>query len=249
MNGELPLPEDPAVDELTPEVRSVIAEMWFGRAASELDVGAQFGLLAAGFSTAPSSRIHVALTEAAGDESRHSEICAAVGVRYAGAPRALVRRPLQSLVRFGSTTETTSLLLHLVLLACVNEATSTFYLRECMKRCRARTAHAALRELLADDVRHARIGWKHLGSDGVTEDDRRHVSLGMPTLLHLSHEVWSSVPERSEPWFTEHGCLGRDTATRAFASAVREVILPGLTFVGVNAQPATRWAEGNLSGC
>jgi hypothetical protein len=223
--------------------------MWFGRAVSELDVGAQFGLLAAGFPVASSNQIRAALTEAADDESKHSEICATVGAHYAGAPRALARRPIHSLVRFGDTSEATSLLLHLVLLSCVNEATSTFYLRECMKRCRATAAHAALRDLLADDVQHARIGWRHLGSDDVTADDRRHVSFAMPTLLRLSHEVWSGVPERSEPWFAEHGCLGRDTANRAFVSAVREVIIPGLAFVGVDAQPATRWAEKDLSRC
>jgi hypothetical protein len=106
--------------------------------------------------------------------------------------------------------------------------------------------HSALRELLADDVQHARIGWAHLASSSVTKESKMHVAAALPTLLGLSQEVWTSVPERAEPWFADHGCLGRATARRSFAHAIREVVLPGMAHVGVDPAGAARWAERHL---
>src|SRR5205823_1983280 len=140
---------------------------------------------------------------AVADEARHSEVCAAVGERYTGERRELPAAGVGPLVRFGNTAADFTLLLHLVLLSCVNEVVSTFYLRACMHRSRSELARAATRELLSDDVQHARIGWTHLASSNVTKKGKLHVASALPTLLRLSHEAWTSVPERAEPWFAD----------------------------------------------
>jgi hypothetical protein len=235
-------PDEPLIAELQPSAVVAIGELWHRRAASELRVGAQFRLLASEFrarSSPPELCAH--LEQAALDEARHSELCAAVGNRYAIASALEGPSPVPPLVRFGDADERVSLLLHLVLLSCVNEGVSTFYLRDAMKHSRAVLARTALRQLLSDDVQHARIGWMHLASPAVTSADKRLVALALPTLLNLSREAWTNVPVRAEPWFVEHGCPGLDVAEQAFHDAVRELVLPGMTHVGIDVAPATRW--------
>jgi hypothetical protein len=152
----------------------------------------------------------------------------------------------EPLVRFGTTSEALSLLLHLVLLSCINESTSTFYLRATMQRSRSPLARAALRELLADDVEHARLGWAHLASSSVTNAERAHVAQALPTLLGVSHALWTDVPARAEAWFEEHGCSGLRTASNAFDDAVRTVVLPGMAHVGIATEPGAAWYAAQL---
>jgi hypothetical protein len=229
-----------SIDGLEPAARRVVAEIWLGRAQSELRVGARFELLRASWRSAP-PELEASLAHAAEDERRHSELCAAVAARYAGDPMNMTEAEPDPLVRFGATDEQLSLLLHLVLLSCINESTSTLYLRAAMKASRHPLARAALRELLADDVEHARIGWAHLASASITLNERAHVARALPTLLDVSRALWTDVPERPEPWFTEHGCAGRDVASAAFDAAVRTIVLPGMAHVGVGTEPAAAW--------
>jgi hypothetical protein len=240
-NARRPLPlDDASIDGLEPAARRAVAEVWLGRAQSELRVGTRFELLRASFRNAP-PELTASLAHAAEDERRHSELCATVAARYAGEPvRARAAEP-DPLVRFGAADEQLSLLLHLVLLSCINESTSTLYLRAAMKSSRYPLARAALRELLADDVEHARIGWAHLASANVTLDERAHVARALPTLLGVSRSLWSDVPERWEPWFADHGCAGRAVASAAFEAAARTIVIPGMAHVGVGTEQAAAW--------
>lgn len=241
-------PEDPLIAELPPAARLVIGSLWHLRAESELRVGAQFSLLANGYSAhLPNTPLLSHLSQAAKDEARHSQLCETVGNRYACRAEATTQSEVPPLARFGEADEKQSLLLHLVLLSCVNEGTSTFYLREAMKHCRSSVARTALRQLLSDDVEHARIGWMHLASPAVTVAEKRLVSAALPTLLRLSRESWTSVAPRDEPWFVEHGCPGLAVARRASEDALRELVLPGLAHVGIDPVPAARWVDAQAT--
>jgi hypothetical protein len=234
--------EEPLIDELEPGAALAIGQLWQGRATSELRVGAQFERLAREFRAQSASlELCARLEQAAVDEARHAELCGTMAGRYGVVTSTEHPGEAPPLVRFGDADERLSLLLHLVLLSCINEGVSTFYLRDAMKHSRAEIARATLRQLLSDDVQHARIGWTHLASPAVTGVDKKVLALALPTLLRLSRETWTTVPARSEPWFVEHGCPGLAVAQRAFADAVRELVLPGMAHVGVDVAPATRW--------
>jgi hypothetical protein len=116
-----------------------------------------------------------------------------------------------------------------------------------MKQSKGKLASAVLRELLADDVQHARIGWAHLASPSVDTGAKRHVSSALPTLLRLSYEVWANVSDHREHWFTDHGCPGRAVARASFELAVPEVILPGMAAVGIDPGPGERWFSENVT--
>jgi hypothetical protein len=240
--------DDASIDALDHQARRALGAIWEARVRSELEVSAQFSAIRTNAARlAPDRALDAALASAIADEARHARLCSGVAQRYAGvlAPTDLEIGPL---VRFGSTNERVSLLLHLVLLSCINEVSSTFYLRTAMKQSSGKLASAVLRELLADDIEHARIGWTHLASANVDAEAKRHVSSALPTLLRLSHEVWQNVSDHREPWFSEHGCPPRAVARASFELAVSEVILPGMAAVGVDPGPGERWFLENVQG-
>jgi hypothetical protein len=240
--------EDESIDALDFRARRAIGTVWSERARSELSVSAQFVAIRAGFERlAANAAIDAALASAIADEARHARLCNAVGNRYSGMRQAANDVAVGPLVRFGDADERVSLLLHLVLLSCINEVSSTFYLRSAMKRSRTKLASAALRELLADDIEHARIGWTYLASGNVDAEARRHVSSALPTLFRLSYEVWENVSDHREPWFADHGCPGSALSRTSFELAVPEVILPGMAAVGVDPGPGERWFSGNVA--
>jgi hypothetical protein len=240
-----PLPLDEAeVEQLERRARRAVGEVWLGRAQSELRVGAKFEQIRVGLAARIASESSAALQAAAVDETRHSELCALVATRYAGGPLSWVPPPPEPpLARFGEADEALSALLHLVLQSCINESVSTLYLRSAMKLSRAALAREALRQLLSDDVEHARLGWAYLASSQVTPSDRLHVAHALPTLLRLARAAWTDVPERAESWFVEHGCAGREVARAAFEDGVKDVVLPGLSHVGVSPEHGEAWLK------
>jgi hypothetical protein len=103
----------------------------------------------------------------------------------------------------------------------------------------------ALRALLADEVRHARIGWAVLASPLLTVDDRRVIASFMPQLLQVCVEAWLNEEdelegERQIP--KGHGNLGSAELGSCVDDTLRNVIVPGLEHVGIDSGPAQRWA-------
>jgi len=239
--------DDASIDRLDLDARRTLGTIWEARVRSELEVSAQFSAIRTGFAGhAPNGALDALLETAVTDEARHARLCSRVAHRYGG---VLARTDVAvgPLVRFGSANEKVSLLLHLVLLSCISEVSSTFYLRSAMKLCSGKLASAVLRELLADDIEHARIGWTYLASGNVDPEAKRHVSSALPTLFRLSHAVWENVSDHREPWFADHGCPGRALSRTSFELALPEVILPGMAAVGVDPGPGERWFSENVA--
>lgn len=233
---------DATIERLSAEQRAELGRVWQKRASSELSVAGEFALLARGFFSEPATpEVRALLARAIQDEATHSEICRAVAARYAGSPVEVPVAERAEPIPFGHAGPRISLLLELVLLSCCSEVVATFWLREALSSTRAPLARAATRELLADDIDHARIGWAHLSSSAVSATDRAHVAAALPTLLRITHASWCGIAERPEAFFAEHGCPGRSVAKRSFFAAVEGVILPGMTHVGIDPTAGDRW--------
>jgi hypothetical protein len=239
---------DESISRLPADARAELGRIWQRRASSELDVGAEFAFLAQRMFSEPATpEVRALLARAVADEARHSEICREVASRYFGSPVEVpvARRPEP--IPFGDTEPRVSLLLELVLLSCLSEVVATFWLRDALGSARAPVARAATRELLADDVDHARIGWAHLSSSAVSVADKHHVAGALPTLLRITHASWCSLAERTDAFFAEHGCPGRSVGTRAFFAAAEQVIVPGMKHVGVDPALGVRWLAENVA--
>lgn len=99
-----------------------------------------------------------------------------------------------------------------------------------------------VRGLLADELRHGRLGWAHLGWSLQHARSparlRSLVASWLPALLEDTaapvFEEARAHPERDVPRLLAHGHLGRDTAAAIYASALETIIIPGFAVLGID---------------
>ncbi len=101
---------------------------------------------------------------------------------------------------------------------------------------------AAVREVLEDEIRHARIGWAYLGSRDTTSEERRLVSAWLLPLLRAQWTRWraqiATLPDFELP---AHGCPSPVAIERASLSSIRDLVLPGFARAGVDISEAQDW--------
>jgi hypothetical protein len=224
--------DDPEIEALGEADRAALAERWGARAANELATSTAFaeiyrGLVALG---APLELLAGA-ARAVEDELRHAWICHHVATRYAqrdlDAPRVAPTAP----PRFQGCNEREARVLHVVLHACLNEGFAVAYLGACLERATAPLAHAAVQELMRDEVEHARLGWAFLA--GASPADRALVEQALPELVKHAKRLWLDDDGYPATLPKGHGCLGLDELGPLVAQALDELVLPGFEHVGV----------------
>lgn len=240
---ELPA-EDPTISALSAGDRAALAEVWAARAKSELGAGAVFAAVARGLFAAgaeggdrgggavPPELLWIA-SRAVCDELRHAEICRYVASRYGSeappraAPPAIVEPP------FGPG-------VYAVLNSAVNETIGSAFLSACLDEAEGALARAALRELLADEMDHARLGWALLAAGapgGLSAGLRGEVAGRLPELIRIAERAWSArAAELPSEIPRGHGCLPGADVVRVARRAIREVILPGFAHLGIHAR-------------
>jgi len=156
-----PLPvEDPTIDALSPAQREEVSAHWLERGAAERRVGDAFAVIHQVLVEASADPALVNLAaRAVDDESRHAELSRVVASRYAG--RELSNPPSLKLSVPAHQGATPALRRSLWIMGqCVlNETFASCVLESSLRVTNAPLARAALRELLSDEIDHARIGW------------------------------------------------------------------------------------------
>ncbi len=236
--------EDATVDVLDGASRQNVARHWEARATAELRVASVFSVLARElFETGADSAVLDICARAVSDEVRHAEICRRVAERYAGRdvpwpPPGPVPMPLHrsAPARLRPT-------LRAVAMGCINETIACAWLEASLKETTSPLARTAIRELMADDIHHARLGWAHLASSRVTPSVRAEVASWLPRLLETAASPWLETAAGTDEGLPAHGIPSSAMTRFAVDSALREVILPGLEAVGVASGPAREWVE------
>jgi hypothetical protein len=212
------------------EARRTVAAYWFRRAEGEMTSWVGFGhvlddLRALG-SPGPVRELAERAVE---DEHRHALWCRDWAVHFGHPGGDVVPRSLEP-VRFRGATDAQNRLLR-VLLCCFTETVGCFILREV----RRVVTHPELRQLnqrhLADEIQHSRVGWGHLAS--VTPRERAWLRGWVPTVLGVLPEACCEGPEEERPELVPFGYFTPSLLTRAHAEAVEQVILPGLSRLGL----------------
>ena len=122
--------------------------------------------------------------------------------------------------------------LHIVRQCCLTETNGSAFLECVLKRTKAPLARAALRELLADEVDHARIGWGWLARAG--NEVRRRVVQHLPSLIESHLAMWRPRSHHeSTPTLVAHGYPPSDAIDEAVLGAVDDIILPGFAQMGM----------------
>jgi hypothetical protein len=225
------LPSDESIAALTGDERHLLAERWASRSRNELRTSTTFSELSRGLVLlgAPAELVGRA-ERAVEDEVRHAAICRQVASSYADSPSCETTVEPTAPPRFAGASERDARVLHVVLHACLNEGFAVAYLSACLSAATAPLARAAVRELMRDEVEHARLGWAFLA--WISPADRALVQDALPALVSHAESLWldaDGYPERLPPG---HGCLDLLELRALVASARAELIVPGFLHLG-----------------
>ena len=179
---------------------------------------------------------------AVSDEVRHADICKLVAGRYNGADVAWPPPGPVPMPGHGRAAASLRPTLHVTAMCCINETIASAWLEVCQRDTTAKLPRAAIRELLADDVHHARLGWAHLASTHVTPDVRAKIAGWLPRLLEAAALPWLRDAKGSvDTGVPSHGYPSRETTREVVTSTVRDVVLIGFDQLGVETKPAREW--------
>jgi hypothetical protein len=241
---------DVAVDALPVALRQALAGIWQRRATNELRTSSVFASLhreLLAFGAEPS--VLSLSARAIDDEARHAALCASVAEHYAGEAVPLPSvGPVES-PTFAVCSERVARALFAALQSSINETLAVGFLAECLKKPSSEFTRAALRSLLTDEVRHARIGWAILGSPKLSASDRGVVASFMPALLQVCVGAW--LDDDGVPGLDVipdgHGHLSSDSLHANLKETLTGVILPGLAHVGIDPSEARAWLQTNTA--
>jgi hypothetical protein len=236
-----PLPEDDSSD-LTPDERAVLAEVWIDRAASERRVADAFAVVHDALDAlgADPALRELAL-RAVDDEMRHAELSRRVASIHAGRPLSPPPLLPLSVPSHRGADERLRRILHVVGQCAFNETIASAFLESALAKARAPLALAALRELLSDEIDHARIGWALLAS--LDERTRRAVEAWLPSMAIANLRMWRDAPRRypDSPKLAEHGAPPRADVEEALLMALRDLVIPGFDALEMQIAPMREW--------
>jgi hypothetical protein len=246
-----PLPErDPAIDRLSDAQRRELAAIWLARAASERRVADAFQVIRGALRDLHGAAELTALAaRAVDDEHRHAELSRVVASRFAGQeldppPRLTLIVPEHAGARPGLVPT-----LHVVGHCAINETLAGAFLEASLAGARGPLARAALRELLSDEIDHARIGWAHLAS--LRERERAELAAWLPAMVRANLAMWRTTPRPypSDAALHQHGAPPADQVEQALLGAIRDLIVPGLECFALPAAALRAWlAAGAPTG-
>lgn len=242
-----PIPDhDDALDTLPTPIRETLAAVWQSRAAMERRVADSFRVVEEALRARSASGELVALAHrAVDDEHRHAELSRRVASRYAARELPAPERLPLTIPRLEGASPGLRHTLHIVGQCILNETTAAAYLELCLQNATSATARWGLRELLADEVDHGRIGWAHVSSLPIAE--RRALSPWLLPLSFLNLRAWrrETVDESFvDPLFARHGSPAAADVETALTTALDALVLRGFTLLEIDTSEVRAWLEG-----
>ncbi len=236
----LALPDLPA---LTPAERAAAVRTWRGRMVNE-HVSAQVwgALVGQLMAAALPAAVLAGVAEAVADELRHAELCAAVVVALGGQPVA----PLPPLAPVPAHPEVGPLegaLRNIISVGCMAETIAVALIRAEQAELEDSALGAVLGQILADEVAHARLGWRVLGQCAPLLDAPARARMGAYLAVAFAHQIAHELPllPLGGPVgaaAARAGVCDGAFARQLFFDTFETVIVPGLDQVGLPATAA-----------
>jgi hypothetical protein len=244
------LPEDPSIDALDSSVREGLGRQWANRATAELRVASVFSVVARGlFETGADPQVLRIAARAVSDEVRHAEICNHLAERYLGCSVAWPKPGPVPIPRLRRAPHALRPTLHAVAMGCVNETIASAWLEKSLRETTSPLVRAALRELIADDIHHARLGWAHVASSFVSSKMRRELGTWLPLLLEAAAGGWlRDTKETLVEGHPAHGVPSLATTRDVVRETVLGVVLPGFDELGVPTAAGREWCAERFRG-
>ena len=232
------------LEALAPAEREALALHWLERAALELRVGRSFEAIALTLTElgAPEPLQQLA-RRAIDDEHRHHALCVEVASRFAGRalepPLILPFAPPHHLgVRESARRH------FWVLGQCAfNETFASVVLETSLAHASGGVARCALRELLSDEVDHARIGWAH--GAALTRAERFELQPRLLSVLKANVRAWRETPRHvmTGEAAMAHGVVTPELIDASLRTALTELVIPGLDQLGFDVAALARWVS------
>lgn len=229
--------------ELTEAERALAMRTWRGRMVNEhLSAQVWATLVVQGMRAAMPAEILAGLAQAAADELRHAEQCAAVVVALGGEAVAPLP-PLEPVPEHADAGPLEAFLRNITSVGCMSETVAVSVIRAEQAELEGTLLGRVLDQILADEVAHARLGWKVLGISVPLLDEAARRRLGAYLVDALSHQVEFEVPKlpllgalREEVGLA--GVCDGGFARSVFRDTIEEVIVPGLERAGLPGRAA-----------
>ena len=243
-----PLPKpDASIALLGATARAAVSASWYGRAHSELRVSQAFAYLArvlADFGLG--AELGSIAERAVSDEIRHAEICWRVACVYRGAEFPQPQVPPLVVPSHADVDADTERVLHVVGMSAIGETLGSAFLEASAAKATGQFVAAAFRELLTDEIDHARVGWALLGSPRVTPTMRQQMA---PHILPL---IQHAIPPLRDTDIHEdlaaHGCLAPPTVIAVLLAATRDLLVPGFELVNIDVTQVAGWLRSLTLG-
>lgn len=239
-----PLPEpDESICGLDPTARGLVAATSARRAALELEGASAFSAVTqALIELRADARIVDLSARAIAEEIRHSDIYRELARVYGGAEVPPPRAALIEVPAYPDVAPRAERMLRVVGMCAINETMACSFLEQCLAGATVPIVREGIREILEDEIRHARIGWAYLGSPDVGAEERGLVSTWLVPLLRTQWTRWraqiATLPDFELP---EHGCPSSAAIERAARASMDDLVLTGFATAGVDVGEARRW--------
>jgi hypothetical protein len=234
------------LSRLTVSARQRLSNLWLKRGAHERVAGRVFAQLVVDLRAFGASQSVVELAErAVVDEEDHAELCAVVAALYDASAAVVQVESEPPRPTFPVCDPQLHRALFAALHSAINETLAVPYLAACVEQSECPAAKVAAREILKDEVKHARIGWAVLADPRFTGEDRATLADFMPALLDVCVGSWLADNDVDFAADLPRGCgfIAHDDIRATITEAVGGLILPGLEHVGISTVAARRWAE------
>jgi hypothetical protein len=180
--------------------------------------------------------------EAASDEARHRDLCAKLAAKWGDSESIKHVAPNRRIGR-SDIDPRDRLLWEMVSVCCIGETMNTSLMTRCLEVAKDEEIRATLRELLRDEVRHARLGWAHLAAE------RAHgrgafLADVLPLMLEASIEPGFLEGKLQSPWTDaclDYGELPWAELVRLFVETLELVVFKGLDSMGIDTTKGRAW--------
>jgi len=226
-------------------IRARVAATWAFRTRAEIEATARFARMATELAEVGATPIVVrGAADASADELRHRDLCARLAAKW-GEPNALAHEPPARRIGRSEMDPRDRLLWEMVAVCCISETMNTSLMARCLEVVKDVEIRATLRELLEDEVRHARLGWAHLAAERAAGRGQflRDV---LPLMLDASVEPGFLDGRMAVPWtdaLYDYGELPWTELVKIYRHTLNLVIFPGLDAVGVDTSKGRAWLE------
>jgi hypothetical protein len=221
-------------------IEQAIAAVWESRASAEGSVHAYAAHILEDLRAIDADPAVIELAaRMVADEERHVAICVDVARRYAKRPVATPPpRPFSDPLR--NVPLPLRATLRVVATSCIGECFASVWVDESARRTQPKWLHTILRNHLADEIVHARVGFAHLASSKV--GDRDAIAAALPKLIAVNLHAWRTFdPRWPAEGFPEDGLPSHSDTRRWIDDALVSLVLPGFDAVGIDTRPARAW--------